>query len=420
MRLKRLAMAIALILPVLFLISCNREIAVIPEIGDIDDLRDESLLEEKETNEPEFFFLSPQDAEESFWVREAFEGIEFEMPLDIQNAGDESNRLFIVEKRGRIYYVLADEPAEAHLFLDIESRVNDSGYEEGLLGLAFHPDFSKNGYFYVNYTDASSTVISRFSIKDREGSSADPESEYIILKFDQPYSNHNGGQVSFGPDGLLYIATGDGGGGGDPQGNAQDRTNLLGKILRIDVDRQEGGLAYSIPGDNPFKDNTQGYREEIYAYGLRNPWRFSFDIATGNLWAADVGQNRIEEINIIEKGKNYGWNIMEGSLCFEPPVDCDPSGLELPVFEYEHPLGRSITGGYVYRGADLPLIYGAYIYGDFITGLIWSLWYEPGGQLENYLLTDTGLSISSFGIDEQDELYLSAFDGRIYNLSLLP
>ena len=219
-------------------------------------------------------------------------------------------------------------------------------------------------------------------------------------------------------DGYLYIATGDGGSGGDPQGNGQNRETLLGKILRMDVDSKDSGLNYAIPPDNPFTGNTEGYREEIYAYGLRNPWRFSFDPLTNRLWAADVGQDTVEEIDLIEKGGNYGWNIMEGSLCFNPPAGCDPKGLELPVYEYEHPLGDSITGGYVYRGEELPMLQGAYIYGDFVSGLIWGLWYEEGKGNRNFTLAETGLNISSFGIDEDNELYLTAFDGKIYRLIL--
>jgi glucose/arabinose dehydrogenase len=415
-----------LILSLLF-VSCTgatqaiSEIVETAEIPDLDDIRDTDMLEEKDSVETEIFFLTPQDAENSFWVKEAFEGIEFDRPLDIQNAGDESGRIFIVEQRGRIYFVDIHNPSEARLFLNIEDRVDDGANEMGLLGLAFHPDFSANGYFYVNYTDNKGTVVSRFDLSSIDPNQADPDSEYLIMAFDQPYSNHNGGQIAFGPDdGYLYIATGDGGSSGDPQNNSQNRQTLLGKILRIDIDRQEEGLPYAIPPDNPFKENIQGYREEIYAYGLRNPWRFSFDPKTSRLWAADVGQNKIEEINIVEKGKNYGWNIMEGSLCFNPPSGCDTSGLELPIFEYEHPIGRSVTGGYVYRGQRLPIIYGAYIYADYVTGMIWGLWYEEGEEIQNYTLVETDLRISSFGIDEENELYISAFDGKIYYLSILP
>ena len=415
-----------LILSLLF-VSCAEasqavsEIVETAEMPDLDDIRDADMLEEKDSMETEIFFLTPRDAENSFWVKEAFEGIEFNRPLDIQNAGDGSGRIFIVEQRGRIFSVDIHNPGEAQLFLNIEDRVDDGANEMGLLGLAFHPDFSENKYFYVNYTDNEATVISRFNLSSADPGQADPDSEYLIIAFEQPYSNHNGGQIAFGPDdGYLYIATGDGGGSGDPQNNSQDRQTLLGKILRIDVDRQDEGLTYAIPLDNPFKGNEQNVREEIYAYGLRNPWRFSFDPKTSRLWAADVGQNKMEEINIVEKGKNYGWNIMEGSLCFDPPSGCDTSGLEFPIFEYEHPIGRSVTGGYAYRGQRLPIIYGAYIYADYVTGMIWGLWYEEEEEIQNYTLAETDLRISSFGIDEEDELYMSAFDGKIYYLSILP
>ena len=354
--------------------------------------------------------------EEKFILEDAFSGISFEKPVDLQNANDGSGRLFIVEQAGKIFSLTELNPSQKELFLDISGRVS-SGGEKGLLGLAFHPEFKDNGIFYVNYTTRNSTVISSFRT-GASGEDADVESEDIILTIAQPFSNHNGGQIAFGPgDGYLYIATGDGGGAGDPEGNGQDLKTLLGKILRIDINGQENGLKYAIPSDNPFKANQQGYREEIYAYGLRNPWRFSFDPLTGFLWAADVGQNKVEEINIIENGKNYGWNIMEGSYCFNPPSGCDPGGLKLPLYEYEHPLGKSVTGGYVYYGA-IEVLRGMYIYGDFVSGYIWGLAYAGDGQVNNFTLAKTGLNISSFGIDERNELYAAAFDGKIYRLSI--
>jgi glucose/arabinose dehydrogenase len=426
MIIRKILLATTLVLSIA-LFSCGQtvqtfsEILEIEEMPDINDIRDESMFEEEDSIEAELFFLRPRDAENSFWVKEAFEDIVFTRPLDIQNAGDGSGRIFVVEQRGRIFSIDKNLPESAQLFLNIEDRVNDGASEMGLLGLAFHPDFIENGYFYLNYTDNEGTVISRYSVSRENPNQADAESEFVIMKFNQPYTNHNGGQIAFGPDdGYLYIATGDGGSSGDPQNNSQNLKTLLGKILRIDIDNQDEGFNYSIPPDNPFADNTEGYRQEIYAYGLRNPWRFSFDPKTGTLWAADVGQNKIEEINIIEKGKNYGWNIMEGSTCFNPPTGCDTSGLELPIYEYEHPIGRSVTGGYVYRGAKLPIIYGAYLYADYVTGIIWGLWYEETQEIENYILVETGLMISSFGVDEENELYLSAFDGKIYHLSILP
>lgn len=357
----------------------------------------------------------PDAIANNYKVVDAFPDITFNRPLDLQNAGDKSGRLFIVEQPGRIY-VLKDENAkEKEIFLDIENLVNNRGNEQGLLGLAFHPDYERNGYFYVNYTDNNGTVISRFR-ESNDINKADSGSELILLKFDQPFTNHNGGGMAFGPDGYLYIATGDGGSGGDPLGNGQNRRTLHGNILRIDVDRRDQGLNYAIPEDNPFVDNKEGFREEIYAYGLRNPWRFSFDSFNGNLFAADVGQNAVEEINLIEKGKNYGWNIMEGTKMFSPDPKVDSNTLEPPIYEYLHPLGRSITGGYVYRGQEYKELEGLYIYGDFISGIIWALKYEEGMEPINIILAETNLRISSFGLSESKEIYLTSFDGKVYRL----
>ena len=239
-----------------------------------------------------------------------------------------------------------------------------------------------------------------------------------MLEFDQPFSNHNGGQITFGPDGFLYIASGDGGSGGDPDGHGQRTNSLLGAILRIDVDNQDPGLNYAIPDDNPFV-NENGARAEIFAYGLRNPWRMSFDVQTGTLWSADVGQNSFEEINIIEKGKNYGWNVMEGFACFSPRTDCDQTGLTLPVWDYSHDRGDlSVTGGFVYRGSTLPGLEGTYIYGDFISGRIWSLDARDRDNPDNTELLNADVNISSFGIDESNELFICGFDGFIYRLSI--
>lgn len=358
---------------------------------------------------------APNLVANSYKVEDAFRDITFNRPLDIQNAGDGSGRLFIVEQPGRVYVLQDQKAKEKQLFLNIENLVNDSGNEQGLLGLAFHPDYKENGYFFVNYTDKNGTVISRFKVSSKKNI-ADPASELIILKFNQPYANHNGGGMAFGPDGYLYIATGDGGSGGDPQGNGQNRKTLLGNILRIDVDKKDAGLNYAIPEDNPYVDNTEGFREEIYAYGLRNPWRFSFDSLNGNLFAADVGQNAVEEINLIEKGKNYGWNIMEGTKEFSPDSNVVINTLEPPIYEYLHPLGRSITGGYVYRGQEYKELEGLYIYGDFISGIIWALDYEEGKEPVNIILAESNLRISSFGISETKEIYLTSFDGKVYRL----
>jgi len=355
----------------------------------------------------------------SYNIVDAFPELEFTRPVDLQHPGDGSGRLFVVEQRGIISVFPNDSTVEeAATFLDIEDRVDNASNEEGLLGLAFHPDYENNGYFYVNYTTPDSkTHISRFQVSPDDQDQADASSEQIILTYDQPYGNHNGGQVSFGPEGFLFIAVGDGGAGGDPEGHGQDRSTLLGTILRIDVDNPEGDIQYGIPGDNPFAGNDDGYREEIYAYGLRNAWRFSFDAENGRLWTGDVGQNRYEEIDIIENGGNYGWNIMEGMHCFSPETDCDQSGLELPIWEYDRSQGDvSVTGGFVYRGPSLAGLEGKYVYADFASGRIWALDYSDMENPVNTELVDTDVSISSFGVDPDNELYICAFDGSIYKL----
>ncbi|MDR8390651.1 PQQ-dependent sugar dehydrogenase [Aliifodinibius sp. S!AR15-10] len=356
----------------------------------------------------------------SYQVVEAFPELSFARPVDLQHPGDGSNRLFVVEQRGVISVFENDASVSSKTtFLDIEDQVEDRGNEEGLLGLAFHPDFANNGYFYVNYTASNPdvTIVSRFQVSSDNPNEADPNSEVGILSFSQPYSNHNGGQVSFGPDGYLYIAVGDGGSGGDPQENGQNRSTLLGNILRIDVDNQSDGNNYAIPSDNPFAGNDQGYREEIYAYGLRNPWRFSFDANNGQLWTGDVGQNAYEEIDVVENGGNYGWNTMEGNHCFDPSSGCDQSGLELPIIDYSQSNGdRSVTGGFVYRGPTLSELEGMYIYADYVSGRIWALDFSDMGNPVNSLLLRADFGISSFGVDQDNELYICGFDGKIHKL----
>ncbi|UJH66904.1 PQQ-dependent sugar dehydrogenase [Allomuricauda sp. SCSIO 65647] len=341
----------------------------------------------------------------------AFSNLSFQRPVDFQIANDGSGRVFVVEQAGTIK-VFQNDPmvTEAGTFLDISNEINTDANEQGLLGLAFHPDFASNGYFYVNYTPSETlSVTSRFQVSFADQNSADPNSELVLLETQQPFTNHNGGQLAFGPDGYLYIASGDGGSGGDPQNNAQTRSNLLGAILRIDVDNTSGGLDYAIPTDNPFVGEN-GIRGEIFAYGLRNPWRMSFDSQTGSLWTGDVGQGDREEINLIESGGNYGWKLFEGTFCFSG--DCDDTGLIPPVFEYGHDAGdRSVTGGFVYRGNAIPSLQGKYVYADFISGRIWSLSLDGN---DNELLFNTGLNIASFGVDAQNELYFCAFDGAIY------
>lgn len=358
------------------------------------------------------------DPAREYTVVAAFPNLSFSRPVDLQHAGDNTNRIFVVEQAGAIYVFQNDGHTKTKkTFLDIRGKVDSGGNEEGLLGLAFHPDYKTNGYFYVNYTasNPNRTVISRFKVSS-DPNKADPESEQELLSFSQPYSNHNGGQVSFGPDGFLYIAVGDGGSGGDPHDNGQNRSTLLGSILRIDVNKQEGGKQYGIPADNPFAKNTNGYREEIYAYGLRNPWRFSFDPENGRLWTGDVGQNAYEEIDIIEKGGNYGWNDMEGNHCFEPSHGCNRAGLRLPIHEYGRSEGLSVTGGFVYRGPTLKSLEGKYIYADFATRRIWALDHSNLSRPVNTLLLEADFNISSFGVDQNNELYLCGFDDKIYRL----
>lgn len=353
----------------------------------------------------------------SYQVEPAFPNLSFSRPLYLDHAGDGSDRLFVVEQSGTIQVFENDaSTSDQSVFLDIRGRVDDSGNEEGLLGLAFHPDYANNGFFYVNYTADNQTIISRFEVSGSNPDQADSGSETVILTYNQPFSNHNGGHLAFGPDGYLYIASGDGGSAGDPDENAQNRKTLLGNILRIDVDGAENGNNYAIPPDNPFTGNSEGFREEIYAYGLRNPWRFSFDSENGDLLAGDVGQGTLEEIDIIESGGNYGWDIMEGTQCFEPSSGCDQSGLTLPVWEYGRDEGISVTGGYVYRGPGLNDLTGQYIYGDFGTGRIWALEFSDPENPSNTELIDSELNISSFGTDADNELYICSFDGQIYRL----
>jgi glucose/arabinose dehydrogenase len=349
----------------------------------------------------------------------AFPNLKFESPVEFTHAADGTNKVYVVEQKGVIrVFDNVSATSQASVFLDIDARVDMNG-EMGLLGLAFHPNFKTNGYFYVNYNRNSptrQTVISRFKVN--AGSQvADPGSEKILLTYDQPYTNHKGGKLAFGPDGYLYIAAGDGGSGGDPQNNAQNRKNLLGKILRIDVNVAETEK-YAIPKDNPYVGNTEGFREEIYAYGLRNPWRFSFDIATGNLWAGDVGQNEVEEIDVITKGGNYGWRIKEANDCFDATGNCNQSGLTAPVWSYRQGTdGRSVTGGIVYRGKKLPNLVGKYIFGDYVSGKVWSLKYDGSKATESGDKMANVNSISAFGEDANKELYILDYaGGKVYTL----
>jgi glucose/arabinose dehydrogenase len=334
-------------------------------------------------------------------------------PVYVTHARDGSGRLFIVERGGRIK-VLQPGAATPTVFLDIASRVLAGG-ERGLLGLAFHPRYPTTGRLFVNYTRQpdGATVIAEYRRAAGSPDLADPASEIVLLTVAQPFANHNGGMVEFGPDGFLYLALGDGGSANDPQNRAQDLNELLGKILRVDVDRAGAATPYAIPPDNPFAGATPG-RDEIFAFGLRNPFRFAFDRATGALIAADVGQNEREEIDVIVRGGNYGWRVFEGTRCTgNGPAACDPAAFTPPIAEYDHSAGRcSITGGYVYRGPAAALPPGAYVFGDFCTGEIFLL---QGGAIS--LLVDTGLGISSFGEDEAGEVYVVALGGTVHRLA---
>jgi glucose/arabinose dehydrogenase len=325
-------------------------------------------------------------------------------PVDLQPDG--SGRLFVIEKVGRIRMIENDQLVGTP-FLDISDRVGSRGNEQGLLGLAFHPQYQENGRFFVNYTDINGdTVIARFQVST-DPNVADPDSEVQLLGIDQPFANHNGGVLAFGPDGFLYAGMGDGGSQGDPNGNAQNTDALLGKILRIDVDSAD---PYGVPADNPFGN-------EVWVYGLRNPWRFSFDKATGDLYIGDVGQNQWEEIDFLPAGSpggaNFGWDHREGAHDFEGG---GPEGMIDPVAEYSHPEGGcSVTGGFVYRGS-MPEWNGIYLYGDYCTGMIWGLINTDGGW-QNQLLFDVDVTITSFGQDGAGELYLISDNGGVFRLA---
>jgi glucose/arabinose dehydrogenase len=347
----------------------------------------------------------------------------FSNPVEMVNAGDGTNRLFVVQQRGLIY-VFNNSPTVStrKTFMNFSGKVSPAGSELGLLGLAFHPNYSVNRYFYVNFTfdsagsgSGSYSRVSRFTASSVNPDTVLLNTEQILFTIPQPYSNHNGGKAAFGPDGYLYLSFGDGGSGGDPLGNGQNKSTLLGKILRINVDSAASGLNYSIPSTNPFFGNISGYKEEIYAYGMRNTWRFSFDPPTGKLWAADVGQNTYEEIDIIENGKNYGWNKMEGFNCYGT-CDTTGKGFTRPIFQYTHTSGLSITGGYVYRGSLLPGLYGKYIYADYQYGSVWALTYDGVNPATSVLLHDTtnnAFYMSSFGVDQNNELYVLRYSSTV-------
>ena len=366
------------------------------------------------------------------WVKleRAYPNLRFDRPVFLTNAGDGSGRMFVVEQSGVIRVIPKTELAKqsdlanAPVFLDIRKQVSRRGNEQGLLGLAFHPDFKNNGKFYVHYSSKkhvksrrtpAPNIISQFTVSESDSNIADGASEKIILKQDQPFTNHNGGMIEFGPDGFLYASFGDGGSANDPHGNGQNLKTLLGAIIRIDVDESTEDLAYSIPKDNPFVDNDDA-RDELWAVGLRNVWRFSFDRRDGRLFAADVGQNKLEEVCLITRGGNYGWNRFEADDVFQKKTELSVGEHIPPIASYDHSWGISITGGYTYRGKVHPQLDGIYFYGDYVSGNLWGLKKNKDGKFQSKLLMRTGRSIASFGEDEDGEVFLLSFDGGIYKI----
>lgn len=363
-------------------------------------------------------FVFPQglSAQPAIAVEQAFDGMRFDRPVALKQPPGVLDRVYVVEQPGRILAVpLAG--GEADVVLDIRNRVEDGPNEAGLLGLAFHPRFAENRTLFLSYTRQAAgdleSVIAAYRMGD--DGRIDSSSERIVLTQSQPFGNHNGGDIAFGPDGYLYIGFGDGGAGGDPLNSGQDLTTWLGAILRIDVD---GGRPYAIPRDNPFRGQRNA-RDEIYAYGLRNPWRFSFDRMTGALWTGDVGQNQLEEIDIVVAGANYGWNIKEASRSFRARGR-SAAGLVDPVAEYGRDLGCSVTGGYVYRGEEIADLNGVYLFGDFCSGRIWGVFTEPDNSRVVRQLLRTRAQIASFGETNDGSIFVLDLRGPIYRVVPAP
>ncbi|MEM7691600.1 MAG: PQQ-dependent sugar dehydrogenase [Pseudomonadota bacterium] len=348
----------------------------------------------------------------------AFVDLTFNQPLSMVQVPGDNTRWYLVERAGRIWS-FANDPtvASAELFLDLSEKIESGPIEAGLLGLAMHPQFASNGEFYISYTrneNGLESVIARMRSSD-DGQTGDPATEEVLLTLPQDFNNHNGGQIVFGPDDLLYLGFGDGGSADDPNDRAQDSSNLMGALLRIDVNTDQ---SYAIPGDNPFSTNARcedGFSNEpcpeIFAYGLRNPWRFTFDREGGALWLGDVGQDRFEEVNRVVLGANYGWRIREGANCNIPREGCDTNGLSDPVTEYDHSLGASITGGYVYRGTEVSLLQEHYLFGDFVSGRIFAVPENAADGSSAEVLLETEFRIASFAEDASGELYLLDFAG---------
>ena len=335
-------------------------------------------------------------------------------PLLVTHAGDGSGRRFVLDQAGMVHVIAKDDPTQAKLFLDLRPQTAPWGKanEEGLLGLAFHPNYEENGEFFLCYsvkpTDDPSVRrehVSRFRVHADDPNRADPASEEVLITFEQPFENHNGGSITFGTDGYLYIALGDGGSANDPLGNGQNLANVNGSVVRIDVDQKDEGLAYAIPSDNPFVD-VEGARPEIFAYGFRNIWQISCDPQTGQIWVGDVGQDLWEEVNIVERGGNYGWSIREGTQPFSGVVSAATT--VDPVWIYDHREGKSITGGHVYNGSAIPALAGRYVFGDYVSGRVWALKLDPEtGKADNQEITWNGLPVYGFGTDEEGEMYVT-------------
>lgn len=362
-------------------------------------------------------YLDKSTNTKNYTLEKVFTNLKFESLTDFQISPDQTNRIFVVERSGKIItFQNSLSVKTSSVFLDISPKIVVSG-EMGLLGLVFDPNYKTNGYFYVDYTTETnnqrSTYISRFQVDPTNPNKALTNSELIILQVSQPYSNHNAGQIIFGPDGYLYVTLGDGGGANDPSSNGQNLKTLLGSILRIDVNNPQNGKNYGIPLDNPFVNNSNGYLEEIYAYGFRNPYRLSYDKNSNLFFIGDVGQNKYEEVDILQKGGNYGWNIKEGYHCFITS-QCDSNGLIDPIFEYNHSLGIAIIGGYVYRSSELSNLSGTYIFGDYVSGRIWSLDFQNGNKVNEILKIN--ITITSFGIDNTGNVYILDINGNIYQI----
>ncbi len=397
------------------LVAC---VAVVPTVPDINKLLRTATPRAFATLRPQ---ITPAATQRSPVTATALPAISyqllpvatgFERPVYLTHAGDGSGRLFVVEQPGRVR-IISSGKLLPEAFLDLSALVNSRKNERGLLGLAFHPQYARNGYFFVHYSAADgATAVARYHVSEN-AQRADAASATLVLSQPQPYPNHNGGQLAFGPDGYLYLGLGDGGSAGDPQGNGQNLGTWLGKILRLDVD---AALPYALPAANPFV--AGGGLPEIWAYGLRNPWRFSFDRRSGDLFIADVGQGNWEEINFQPAAetaaRNYGWAIVEGNHCVQS--GCAAPGVSMPVAEYDHSSGCSVTGGYVYRGIRLAALQGAYIYGDYCTGTIWALRPAAGGAWRTSVLLQSALNISSFGEDEAGELYVVHHGGSVFRL----